>query len=140
MSRNHLLSIAGLASATLAMAGAAVAQEEAQARSSIVAACTAASPARGAIFSGPVLQVIDERALCVAEGAAPDAWVQVRLADVRRGEGRGALMAAAFAKQVICTADRSDGSGVVGRCLYDGAPIGVLVRGETARAQAIDWR
>jgi hypothetical protein len=114
-----------------------------QARAAVpsgAAACTAASPAAGEVFSGPVLQVIDGRTLCVADGPTPDRWVRVRLSDIPEGRARGALMAAAFAKDVICTADRRDREGVVGRCVFDGAPLGQLVRSDEVRAQAASWR
>ena len=104
------------------------------------AACTAPAPAVGAVISGPVLEVIDGRTLCVADGPTPDHWLRVRLADVADPRARGALMAAAFSKDVICIADRRDGQGVVGRCVFDGSPLGDLVRSGEVRAQAASWR
>ena len=104
------------------------------------AACTGAAPASGAVFSGPVLQVIDGRTLCVADGPTPDRWVQVRLSDVMDRSQRSAMMAAVFAKDVICTAERRDGQGVVGRCVFDGASVGELVQSDDIKAQAASWR
>jgi hypothetical protein len=104
------------------------------------AACTATAPEAGAVFSGPVLQVIDGRTLCVADGPTPDHWVRVRLSDIPQGEARGSLMAAAFAKDVICIADKRDRDGVVGRCIFDGSPLGDLVRSDEIKAQAASWR
>ena len=104
------------------------------------ARCTALAPESGQVFSGPVMQVIDGRTLCVADGPTPDQWVRVRLADIYDRENRGALMAATFAKDVICTADRRDGEGVVGRCVFDGSALGQLVGTDEVRAQAADWR
>lgn len=104
------------------------------------AACSAEAPAAGSVFSGPVLQVIDGRTLCVADGPTPDHWVRVRLADVAAGRSRTALMAAVFAKDVICVADRRDGQGVVGRCVFNGSALGQLVRSDEVRAQAASWR
>ena len=105
----------------------------------IVAACTAAAPADG-IVSGPVLQVIDGHTLCVAAGPTPDQWVQVRLSDVHDRGGRAALMAAAFAKDVVCGTTSHDGDGVVGRCILDGASLGQLVQTQEIHAQAASWR
>jgi hypothetical protein len=104
------------------------------------AACTASAPASGQVFSGPVLQVIDGQTLCVADGPTPDHWVRVRLTDVDRTIPRGALMAAAFAKDVICTVERRDGQGVAGRCVFDGASLGELVQSDEIRTQATSWR
>ncbi len=109
------------------------------ARVQIVAKCTAAAPADG-VVAGPVLQVIDGRSLCVALGATPDRWVRVRLADVHNPEGRSALMAAAFAKDVVCSATSRDQDGVVGRCILEGASLGQRVQSEEIHAQAVSWR
>ena len=109
-------------------------------RVSIVAACTAAAPAAGASFSGPVLQVLDGRTLCIAQGPTPDRWIQVRLADVHDREARGALMAAAFARNVSCRAIRRDGDGVVASCNLSGAPLGQVAGSDAATVQAASWR
>ncbi len=108
-------------------------------RVAIVAACTAAPPADG-IVAGPVLQVIDGRTLCVARGPTPDQWVRVRLSDVHDREARSALMAAAFARNVVCGVAGREGDGVVGRCILDGASLGQLVQSQEIRAQAASWR
>jgi hypothetical protein len=92
------------------------------------------------VVSGPVLQVIDGRTLCVALGPTPDRWVRVRLADVLDPTARGALMAAAFAKDAACGVERLDDQGVVGRCVVEGAPLSRLVDGADARLQAAAWR
>jgi len=108
-------------------------------RVAIVAACTAAPPADG-IIVGPVLQVIDGRTLCVARGPTPDQWVRVRLSDVHDREARSALMAAAFAKNVVCGATGHEGEGVVGRCIFGGASLGQLVQSQDIRVQAASWK
>ncbi len=105
-----------------------------------LAACTASAPPSGQMISGPVLQVIDGQTLCVADGPTPDQWIRVRLADVDKSISRGALMAAAFAKDVICTADGRDGSGVIGRCVFNGSSLGELVQSGEIKAQATSWR
>ena len=71
-------------------------------RPSLAVACTAAAPDRGQEISGPVLEVIDGRTLCVALGPTPDQWVRVRLADVGPDASRAALVAAVFARQLDC--------------------------------------
>jgi len=104
------------------------------------AACTAALPARGASFSGTVLQVIDGHTLCVASGATPDQWVRVRLSDGGPGLTRGALMAAAFAKEVTCVAASADGDGVEAVCTADGRSVGRTAAEPAATVQAASWR
>ena len=106
-----------------------------------VAACGAAPPARGASFSGTVLQVIDGQTLCVAFGPTPDQWVRVRLSDAAAGLPRGALMASAFARQVTCVADLADTSAVAAICVdADGRSVGRAAASPDAAAQAADWR
>ena len=104
------------------------------------AACTAAPPARGASFSGTVLQVIDGRTLCVAFGPSPDQWVRVRLTDANPALPRGALMAAAFAKEVTCVAGAPDGDGLTAVCTLDGRSLGEAASSPDAAMQAADWR
>ncbi len=104
-----------------------------------MAACTAAAPVDG-VISGPVLQVIDGRTLCVATGPTPDQWVRVRLSDIHDREARGSLMAAAFAKTVVCGTTGRDEDGVVGRCILGGATLGQLVQSQEIHAQAASWR
>ncbi|HEY5411972.1 MAG TPA: hypothetical protein VIJ94_14715, partial [Caulobacteraceae bacterium] len=96
-------------------------------------------PADG-VIAGPVLQVIDGRTLCVANGPTPDRWVRVRLSDVHNREGRTALMATAFAKDVVCGATSRDDEGIVGRCILGGASLGQLVRSQEIHVQAASWR
>ena len=105
-----------------------------------MAACTAAAPARGVSFTGTVLQVIDGHTLCVAFGPSPDQWVRVRLADGATGLPRGALMAAAFAKEVTCVAGPSDAEGLTAVCVVDGRSVGEAAAQPDAAAQAADWR
>ncbi len=134
------MSIAALALVSTLLSGPALPVEAAPSRVSIVAACTAAAPAEGQSVSGPVLQVIDGRTLCIAKGATPDQWVRVRLADIYDRENRGALMAATFAKDVVCSVERTDAQGVVGRCSMDGAPLTQVVASAPAQVQAASWR
>ncbi|MEI9963856.1 MAG: hypothetical protein WDM92_03325 [Caulobacteraceae bacterium] len=110
------------------------------ARRVIVAACTAETPQAGAVFSGTVLQVIDGRTLCVAQGPAPRDWVLVRLADVQDRRARGALMAASFARKIDCTAGRRQGGGVLATCAADGVTLGELTRTDAVKAAGRAWR
>jgi hypothetical protein len=116
------------------------AQQPARLDRPAAAACTATPPARGESFSGTVLQVIDGRTLCVAFGPTPDQWVRVRLTDAGAGLPRGALMAAAFAREVTCVAEFPGADGVAGVCIADGRSVGRLASAPDATAQAADWR
>jgi len=102
--------------------------------------CSAAPPSRGATFAGPVLHVIDGRTLCVALGPRPDEWVRLRLSEVAPSTRRSTLMAAIFAKRVVCVADGDDRDGAVGRCALDDVPLDVLTGSPAVRADAAFWR
>jgi len=102
--------------------------------------CSAAPPSQGAIFAGPVLHVIDGRTLCVALGPSPDEWVRVRLSEVAPSTRRSTLMAAIFAKRVVCVADGDDRDGAVGRCALDDVALDVLTVSPAVRADAAFWR
>jgi len=115
-------------------------QRPARLAPAVAAECTASAPARGAAFTGTVLQVIDGRTLCVAFGPTPDHWVRVRLSDAGDGLPRGALMASAFAKQVTCVASQTDGEGVEAVCTADGHSVGRAASDADAVSQAADWR
>ena len=104
------------------------------------AACSAAPPAPGASFTGTVLQVIDGRTICVAQGPTPDQWVRVRLSDAGANLVRGALMAAAFSKQVVCVTGAPDADGAVGVCTVDGRSVGRAAAEPDATMKAADWR
>ena len=102
--------------------------------------CAAAPPARGQSFSGTVLQVIDGRTLCVASGPTPDQWVRVRLSDADASLPRGALMAAAFSREVTCVAEQPSADGVTAVCIVEGQSVGRAAASPDATAQAADWR
>jgi hypothetical protein len=102
--------------------------------------CTAAAPAQGQQLTGVVLQVIDGATLCVAHGPLPSQWVLVRLAGPQDIHARGALMAAAFAKDVICTVQGAARQGVVARCETEGGDLGALSRTGVTAAEAARWR
>ncbi len=105
------------------------------------APCTASAPGPGERFTGPVLQVLDARTLCVALGPAPDQWVQVEIADAAPDAGRGALMGAAFGRDVQCVVTRRAASGVRAVCIdLDGISVGRLADSPDVRMRASDWR
>jgi hypothetical protein len=106
----------------------------------VAADCAAPAPAPGASFSGTVLQVIDGRTICVAFGPTPDQWVRVRLSDAGANQLRGALMAAAFSRQVVCVTGMPDADGVVGVCAVDGRSVGRAAAEPDATTKAADWR
>ncbi len=80
------------------------------------AVCSAPAPEPGAVIAGPVLQVMDGRTLCVAQGPVPSQWVRVTLADEGGAADRGSLQAAVFAKRLVCTVASKDAGGAVARC------------------------
>ena len=84
-------------------------------------ACSAPAPAPGAEVSGPVLQVIDGRTFCLAEGPMPASWLKVTLAGGADAGDRLGLMAAAFARRVTCVVYQRSDDGVVARCAIDTA-------------------
>jgi len=105
-----------------------------------MAACTAAAPRVGDSLSGPVLQVVDARTVCVALGPLPSQWVQVVIADSKTDATRGGLMAAAFAQDVQCVVTGEAGAAVRAVCLADGVSVGRLADSPDSRMQASAWR
>jgi hypothetical protein len=103
-------------------------------------ACGASAPGEGQVVSGPVLQVIDGRTLCVGRGPLPSQWVQVRLDGPDAGASRGALMAAAFAETVDCRVTRKTDGMALAACSRDGVPLGQLMQAPAVRIQAAAWR
>lgn len=87
------------------------------------AVCSAAAPAAGATISGPVLQVIDGRTLCVAQGPVPSRWVKVSL--VEPAADRASLQSALFARKVVCTVQGQAGDAVLARCALAETPLDV---------------
>lgn len=77
--------------------------------------CSAAAPAPGATFAGPVLHVFDGKTLCIAQGPTPSEWVLVRLSESDAAD-RPALMEEVFARQMVCVAEHSDVQGVSAHC------------------------
>lgn len=84
----------------------------------------------GASFRGPVLHVIDGARLCVARGDTPDKWVELELAQnplqraaSRPAPTRGALMSAAFARDVDCRIVGRKGAVATAVCTADGQDL-----------------
>ena len=106
-------------------------------RPSLAVACTAAAPDPGQEISGPVLEVIDGRTLCVALGPTPDQWVRVRLADGAPDASRAALVAAVFARKLDCMAISPDADGARAVCLLGGRSAAFLAQ-PTLSPQAVN--
>jgi len=102
--------------------------------------CTADPPAAGESFSGPVLQVMDGRTVCVARGPLPGQWVRVVLADTEAAATRGALMAAAFARSVACISLGAGREGVRAICVTNGASISQLATMPDQLVAGRAWR
>ncbi|CAN5512001.1 hypothetical protein BH10PSE5_BH10PSE5_19350 [soil metagenome] len=108
--------------------------------------CQGSAPSVGAEIHGPVLQVLDSERLCVALGAAPDQWVEVRLAPEPLQKtsaypaNRGSLMAVAFAQNVTCTIVDTEGGLPVAACKVDDQSVRTLTREPTAYTAGQAWR
>lgn len=96
--------------------------------------CAGSPTASSSELRGPILEVPDSESLCVALSDNPSTWVRVVLA--QPAPTRGALMAAAFGKNAVCTV-RADGRGV---CKVESAPLGDLLRRSEIIKTSADWR
>ncbi len=115
--------------AILATAGWAGASE-----ASTRSACPGPAPVAGALIHGPVLDIPDAATLCVATGAAPEAWVAIPVAGLQTS--RAVLMAAAFGQTATCVVG-ADGAGA---CSIDGASLADKVRRPEIVKAAMQWR
>jgi hypothetical protein len=102
--------------------------------------CNGAAPTVGQFFEGTVVEVLDGRTLCVAQGPAASDWVLVRLAGAPLATTRQTLMAASFARTLTCVAARGMQAGVEARCAVDGAPLDRVIGTNEARLQGLAWR
>jgi endonuclease YncB( thermonuclease family) len=92
--------------------------------------------APGATFSGPVTYVGDGDSLCVATGADPSRWVEVRLADFYAPElhdpagpaAKQALERMVLGRRLTCQADHQSYDRMVSRCTLGGRSVGDLLR------------
>lgn len=96
--------------------------------------CEGPAVQAGQSVHGPILNVIDDKTVCVALAGSPTTWVPVTLATPAPTRQR--LMAAAFGKNATCVIDakgRAD-------CVVEGEKLAeVLQRPEIVRA-SLDWR
>jgi hypothetical protein len=88
----------------------------------------------GAVVRGPVLQIPSATSLCVAQSDSPTTWVEVKLPVW--GVSRGAVMAAAFAKNAVCVIT-ADG---LGDCRVEAKPLAAEVHSYRALLEAASWR
>ena len=106
--------------------------------------CRGPAPGVGVEIRGPVLQVLDSERFCVALGASPDQWVEVRLAPeplrktASHPANRSSLMAVAFARNVTCRIVDMTAGLPVAACELDDQSIRALIREPAAAGQA--WR
>jgi hypothetical protein len=108
-------------------------------RADAAVVCGAAAPPPGAVFSGTVLHVLDGRTFCVARGPRPAEWIRVTLP----GAGnvtRPQLMAAIFARRVVCVAGPSSERGLVAQCRSDGQAALERAQSLPTRIEAEFWR
>lgn len=90
----------------------------------------------GATFSGPIAYVGDGDSLCVAIGAGPANWVEVRLEDFYAPElhdpegpaAKAALTRIAMGRRAVCRANHQSYDRMVARCEVGGRSIGDLMR------------
>lgn len=90
----------------------------------------------GSKFRGPVTYVGDGDSLCVGQGARPDQWVEVRLADFYAPElsapggreAKEALERIVRGKTLTCVAGRRSFDRVVADCRLGSASVGDLMR------------
>lgn len=106
----------------------------------VPAHCGAKAPAAGQSLTGTVLEVIDGRSICVAQGPLPSQWIRLELQDSRDASARSAVMAAVFARKLDCVVVANGAAGVVARCTLAGAPVGQVIGSAANREAATAWR
>ena len=108
--------------------------------------CQGSAPSVGAEIHGPVLQVLDSERLCVALGATPDQWVEVRLAPEPLQKtsaypaNRGSLMAVAFAQNITCKIIDTEAGLPVAACKVEDQSVRALTRQPAAYTAGQAWR
>jgi hypothetical protein len=96
--------------------------------------CEGPAVQAGQSVHGPILNVIDDKTVCVALAGSPTTWVPVILATPATTRSR--LMAAAFGKNATCVIDAQGR----GDCVVEGEKLAeVLQRPEIVRA-SLEWR
>jgi hypothetical protein len=105
--------------------------------------CEGEPPPGTATFRGPVLHVLDGERLCVALGADPASWVEVRLADAphtAQTDRRGGLMAASFGQDVTCRIVARQARAILAQCASDKGSIGRLLQAPRLIKAGQAWR
>jgi endonuclease YncB( thermonuclease family) len=95
-----------------------------------------AYPARGSTFTGVVSYVGDGDSFCVAVGARPNQWVEVRLADFYAPElnaaggrdAKSALQKAVNGQRLTCNAGHRSYDRVVAQCRIRGRSVAEVLR------------
>lgn len=90
----------------------------------------------GTTFEGPVTYVGDGDSLCVAMGATPETWVEVRLAtfsapELSEPQGAAAkqtLTRLVAGKRLVCVAGRQTYDRIAAQCRLGGRDVGDLMR------------
>jgi endonuclease YncB( thermonuclease family) len=90
----------------------------------------------GRNFSGRVTYVGDGDSLCVALGALPSRWVEVRLDDFYAPElaspegqrAKSALRRLALGQQLLCNGEKQSYDRVIAHCTLRGRSVGDLMR------------
>ena len=104
--------------------------------------CRGAPPAVGQTITGPVLHVIDGESLCIAQGPTPDHWIPLRVAPsiTPLPVDRARLMAAVFARSLVCTVKGARGATRLAACTLGGAPLSDLLSIPAGVSDAKAWR
>jgi hypothetical protein len=106
--------------------------------------CKASAPKAGATIEGTVLHVVDDRSLCIAMGATPDAWVPLIIEGPSPVDHhdpmvtKAALMSAVFAKKMSCKITSTEAGVAHAACSIDRMPVRQMVANVTP-AQAALW-
>ncbi len=138
--RAKLLALSVILAASAAASAPLNASVETRRVAPLIAGCGAEAPGVGRVFEGPVLQVIDGRTVCVAQGPTPAEWIRVTIAGAPTDSGRGTLMAAAFGQVLNCVAVRPTPTGVEAQCELNGASLEGLIATAAARREGASWR
>ena len=103
--------------------------------------CAAPAPEAGAAIKGPVLHVEDGETLCVAKGFDPSQWVELKLAPrAQTPAPKGALMAAAFGKDVVCRVETVVDGQAVADCTVGSKSVAALLARPSILKAADKWR
>lgn len=103
--------------------------------------CGAPTPKAGAAIKGPVLHVEDGQTLCVATGFDPSQWVELKLSPAEQTPApKGALMAAAFGKDVICRVEAVVDGQAIADCAVGSKSVASLLGRPSILKASDNWR